>query len=44
MRSGKALPELNPDNPKYRAAIALWKKLPVNVTELIGPAIVKNLP
>jgi FemAB-related protein (PEP-CTERM system-associated) len=44
MRSGKGMPELNPHNPKYRAAIALWKRLPVTVTKLIGPSIVKNLP
>ena len=41
---GEALPELNPKNPKYRAAIALWKKLPVGLTKAIGPAIVRNLP
>jgi serine/alanine adding enzyme len=44
LRNGQALPELNPHNPKYRLAIHLWKKLPVSVTKLIGPAIVKNLP
>jgi serine/alanine adding enzyme len=44
MRSGSTPPELNPDNPKYRAAISLWKKLPLNLTKLIGPSIIKNLP
>lgn len=39
-----ALPELNPDNPKYKLAIALWRKLPVGLTRLIGPQLVKNLP
>lgn len=43
-RQGESLPELNPKNPKYKTAIAIWKKLPVALTRIIGPAIVKNLP
>ncbi|TQV71859.1 FemAB family PEP-CTERM system-associated protein [Exilibacterium tricleocarpae] len=42
--AGSALPEINPDNPKYRLVIAIWKKLPLWITKLVGPAIVKNLP
>ncbi|MBI3805587.1 MAG: FemAB family PEP-CTERM system-associated protein [Nitrospirae bacterium] len=42
-KEGK-LPELNPKNPKYSAAINLWKKLPVGLTKMIGPLIVRNLP
>lgn len=34
---GAQRPELNPDNPKYKAAIALWKRLPVPVANLVGP-------
>lgn len=44
LRDGGQMPELNPHNPKYEAAIKIWKKLPVNLTRLIGPTIVKNLP
>lgn len=44
MKNGEVLPELNPKNPKYAAAIQIWKKLPVGLTQMIGPAIVKNLP
>jgi lipid II:glycine glycyltransferase (peptidoglycan interpeptide bridge formation enzyme) len=44
LKDGQALPELNPRNPKYRMAIHLWQKLPVGLTKLIGPAIVRNLP
>ena len=44
MENGGSLPELNPNNPKYRAAIQIWKRLPVGLTRMIGPAIVKNLP
>ena len=38
------LPSLNPSNPKFALFIRLWKRLPVAVTRLIGPMIVKNLP
>lgn len=44
LRNGGPLPELNPDNPKYKIAIDIWKKLPVSLTRWIGPSIVKNLP
>lgn len=44
LRNGGELPEINPDNPKYRAFIGLWKNLPVWLTRVIGPSIVKNLP
>lgn len=41
---GQALPELNPDNPKYKLLIAVWKRLPVWLTKIIGPLIIKYLP
>ncbi|ATE60940.1 FemAB family XrtA/PEP-CTERM system-associated protein [Thauera sinica] len=37
------VPQNNPMNPKYRAFIALWKRLPVGVANAIGPHIVRNL-
>jgi hypothetical protein len=44
LRNGGPLPELNPHNPKYQMAVNVWKHLPLAVTKLLGPAIVKNLP
>jgi FemAB-related protein (PEP-CTERM system-associated) len=44
LASGNNLPELNPQNPKYRLAIWLWQRLPLAVTKWIGPRIVKCLP
>ena len=44
LEEGRALPELNPKNPKYEAAITLWKRLPVALTRLMGPGIVRNIP
>ena len=37
------IPENNPLNPKYRAFIALWRRLPVPIANLLGPRIVRNL-
>jgi FemAB-related protein (PEP-CTERM system-associated) len=44
LEPGAPLPELNPKNPKYDAAIRLWRKLPVSVTRFLGPHIVRNIP
>lgn len=41
---GKELPELNPDNPKYKLLIAVWQRLPVWLTKLIGPPVIKYIP
>ena len=44
LRNGCMLPELNPKNPKYQLAIRIWKQLPLRLTRMFGPAIVKYLP
>jgi len=41
---GGEMPELNPNNPKYKLLIAVWQKLPVWLTKWIGPPVVKFLP
>jgi len=38
-----AIPQNNPANPKYRAMIAVWRRLPRSVANAIGPSIVRNL-
>ena len=38
-----AVPQNNPMNPKYRAFIAMWRRLPLAVANTIGPHIVRNL-
>jgi FemAB-related protein (PEP-CTERM system-associated) len=40
---GAAIPENNPNNPKYRLFIAAWKRLPVPVANLLGPPLVRGL-
>jgi len=39
----EAIPQNNPANPKYRAMIALWRRLPRSVANALGPSIVRNL-
>ena len=41
---GRSMPELNTKNPKFDLAIKLWRKLPLPVTRLLGPQIVKSIP
>jgi FemAB-related protein (PEP-CTERM system-associated) len=35
---------VRPDNPKYQRRIAAWQRLPVWVTRLVGPRIVRGIP
>jgi len=39
----QSIPENNPLNPKYRALIAMWRRLPIPVANLLGPHLVKSL-
>lgn len=40
----KEIPAVNPDNPKYRFFISLWRKLPLAVANSVGPRLIKNFP
>lgn len=35
---------VRPDNPRYGRMIRLWQRLPVALTRLIGPSIVRGIP
>ena len=41
--TGSKVPQHNPLNPKYRALIALWQRLPRPVANALGPRIVRGL-
>jgi hypothetical protein len=41
---GRELPNSSPTNPKFRLAIAIWKRLPLSMANRIGPAIVRAIP
>jgi len=36
---GTTIPNRNPMSPKYQAAVALWKKLPLPIANAVGPMI-----
>jgi hypothetical protein len=36
--------EMRLDNPRYQRFIALWKRLPIAITRMVGPAIVRTIP
>ena len=44
LKCGATLPELSPHNPKFALAIRAWQQLPLWITRLIGPSIVRNIP
>ena len=39
----KDMPNLNPTNPRFGAAIGLWRKLPLRLAQLAGPPVAKYL-
>jgi FemAB-related protein (PEP-CTERM system-associated) len=41
---GQDLPNLSPSNPRFRLATEIWKRLPLIVTNRIGPFIARYLP
>jgi len=43
VRSG-TMGDMRPDNRRYQLMIRLWQHLPVALTRLIGPAIVRGIP
>jgi FemAB-related protein (PEP-CTERM system-associated) len=43
VRSGHET-DMRPDNPRYQRLISVWQKLPVGLTRLIGPPIVRGIP
>jgi serine/alanine adding enzyme len=44
VRNEGSIPDITPRNRKYHLAIGIWKKLPVPVTQMLGPRIIKNIP
>ncbi|HEX7078108.1 MAG TPA: FemAB family XrtA/PEP-CTERM system-associated protein [Candidatus Eisenbacteria bacterium] len=40
----RSIPDLSPRNPKFAAAIRLWQRIPLPVTQWIGPKIIRYFP
>jgi serine/alanine adding enzyme len=44
LRTRHSIPALNVNNPKYRLAINAWRRLPVTVTNALGPFLARSIP
>jgi FemAB-related protein (PEP-CTERM system-associated) len=44
LHSRQDVPDQGPRNPKFRLAIEGWKRLPLRVTTILGPPIVRGIP
>jgi FemAB-related protein (PEP-CTERM system-associated) len=42
-RTGRSA-DVRPDNPRYQRLIRVWQRLPVSLTRLLGPVIVRGIP
>jgi FemAB-related protein (PEP-CTERM system-associated) len=40
----KAPPNVNPDNPKFKRLVSIWRRLPPPVANALGPVIARNFP
>jgi FemAB-related protein (PEP-CTERM system-associated) len=43
LKPGTAMPEKNPNNPKFAPLIEIWKRLPLPIANFIGPFLVRGL-
>lgn len=41
---GGPMPALNVDNPRYRLAIAAWRRMPLWAARVLGPPIARSIP
>jgi FemAB-related protein (PEP-CTERM system-associated) len=41
---GRTLPNVSPSNPCFRLAVEAWKRVPLPIAKLLGPAITRYLP
>jgi FemAB-related protein (PEP-CTERM system-associated) len=44
LRTRKEIPQLNVGNRRFQLAIKTWRKLPVPVTQVLGPLIARSIP
>lgn len=44
LRNGQEIPQINPSNSKYSVPIKIWGKLPLPLTQYLGPKLIKYLP
>ncbi|MGE5176049.1 MAG: FemAB family XrtA/PEP-CTERM system-associated protein [Hyphomicrobiales bacterium] len=40
----RSIPDLSPRNPRFAAAIRVWQRIPLGLTQWIGPKVVRYFP
>ena len=40
----KELPDIGPANPKFDLALQVWRRVPLGLTRVVGPALVRLFP
>lgn len=40
----KTIPKINQDNPSYNLPRLIWRHIPLSLTKLLGPHLIKNIP
>lgn len=43
LSAGAEIPDVNPLNPKYRLFAQAWRRMPLGLSKLLGPMIVRNI-
>ncbi len=38
-----AVPQNNPNNPKYKLLIETWRRMPIGLANALGPMVVRSL-
>ena len=41
---GTRMPDVDPTNPKFRLPIEMWKNLPLPITRMLGPQLIRLFP
>jgi len=44
LNTSNQVPQVGPANPKFSWAISLWKRLPLRLTQIVGPLISRHIP
>jgi FemAB-related protein (PEP-CTERM system-associated) len=44
LAKGIKMPDVYPSNPRFRLAIAIWKRFPLWLTKSLGPWIIRDIP
>lgn len=43
LKNGVPMPDVNPNNPKYKMMIETWRRLPLGVANFIGPIVARQV-